>query len=170
VRGKPARRSLQQHGGQKTGGHAGELVFALEQLVPDLAQHAAQPIAAAGELHRAGIGQQLALARDTAACKSWPAIQPSRPAATKTGPTSTPKAERRSGLVGLEQRQAVAMHQRQAPHQREQLHVEPQVALVDVAELVGHQALQLVAGQALQAPARHRHHRGRRATSRPRRR
>ena len=155
---EPVGRGLQQHRGQQPGGHAQQPVFVLQRLVPDLAQHAAQAVAAAGELHRAGVGQQLALARHRR-LQHLPGQPTQQAGGDEHRPHQHAKGRAAAGVVGLDQRVAVAVHQRQAPHQREQLHVEPQVTAMDVAELVRHQALQLVTREPLQRAARHGHHR-----------
>ena len=131
-------------------------VLSLRRLVGDLAKRPAQPIGAARELHRRGVGQVLALARH---CGLEHAARDPSERTHAHQPQSEQRGQAAAAtLVGLGQRVAEVVDHLQAPHEADELHVEPNIVVLDVTELVGHHALQLVAREALERAARDGNH------------
>src|SRR5437764_3695520 len=93
--------------------------------------------------------------RETAAMISRPKNAPTRPSTNTPTPSSTrPPREsflpdERPADVSMNMRPMMDSHNPE--DQADQPNVEPHVAVEDVAELVGHHALQLVAGQIVEA-------------------
>ena len=129
----------------------------------DLEQRAADPVRVARELHRGGVGEKLALARDNRLY---------RPACEHTDRTEYPEQESKeeqAGIVGagtlIAVRAAAARHHRRAHRAEqhdardhtEQRDVEPHVPVQDMAELVRDYALKLLAAEVFQCPARDDH-------------
>ena len=96
--------------------------------------------------------------RDTAAWISRPKNAPTRPSTNRPRPSST-RPPRESFRSATSEPPAGRLHQdpaddgqrHDAEDQADQPDVQPHVAVEDVAELVGHHALQLVAGQVVEA-------------------
>ena len=108
----------------------------------------AQPIGQAGELHRMRIGQKFALARHGGF--QQPPGQPAYAARAHQGPAQQGECAVLPVFIALCQGLAQRVNHLQTEHHADEAHVEPGVAALDVAKLVRHHALQLVAGEALQ--------------------
>jgi hypothetical protein len=126
-------------------------------LVRNLAQGAAEAVDVAREPHRRGIGQELALAAHRR-LQQAPG-QPAERADADQRQTGQGAGAATSALVGAPQALAQAPDHLQAPDQAHKAHVQPRVAMHDVAELVRDHALQLGARQAFERAAGHHHHR-----------
>src|SRR3990167_2662882 len=138
------------HGAHTPRHHA----FAL--LAHDLAQHAAQTVAAAGPLHRAGVGQVFALARHRGLQRVTG--EPTQPARDHDGQADQGQGHAAVFFVRFHQLLPHAVQHFQPEHHADEPHVEPGIAFADVAEPVRHQALKLLTREVFQRTAGGGHH------------
>ena len=141
----------QQQVGQAGGVGAVQPGAAVQLLVGDLAQRAAQAVDGPRVLDGRGIGEELALATHCGLQQA-----PRRPA--ERADRHQAQTEQRAGaaaavFTGLPQRHTQAPDHLQPPDQPDQAHVQARVAMHQVAELMCHHALQLGARQAFERAA-----------------
>ena len=129
--------------------HAADALLLLRH---DLAQHAAQAIAAARPLHGARVSQQFALARNSRLQQA--ACHPAQPAYCHDDLPGQPREHGYgqclpwlAALPHAPKRLAVVVQHFQPGHHAGQLHVDASITLVQMAELMRNQPLQLFARQ-----------------------
>ena len=150
-------RARQQKVGYDFGIGVAHLRLALGDLVGDLAQGTADAVRQARELHRVGVRKKLALARYRSLERTpgHPADETRRHQRQAHQHGKTAPA---AGIRGLGQPAPKIEDHLQAEDITDQPHVEPRIAVEDVAELMRHHALEFIPGEPLQRTARHRHH------------
>ena len=128
-------------------------------LPTNLDQRAAQPVRVSRELDGRGIGQPFALARDPSLQKA--SEQPAQRTDDRQGKGQGGKhqGQREHPRQRANDPEGQVAHPDQASDPRDEPYVHPHVAIQDVAEFVGDDALQLIAIERVESALGH-HHRG----------